>query len=214
MCKMITFAPDLMLRTRAIPSDKKDADDLFDQLVNGQLLAVLHPHVYSEELAVTVSTIAALMKEFTIDWSALDMVSKDVDTKRMALKQLGYYCQLPVKQLMELLRKRIRCGMRHPAYDLSSLINGFMMAYQPSEARMLLLTSYLFTAIKAVKMSNPAFSIPFEIEITSRGKVFLAYSYRSKSFSRRRVRRYPLGCRFSQGVGAASPAMNELFKDA
>jgi len=211
MCLTTTFAPGLLMRTRAIPSDARDAQELFDQMVNGHLLAVMHPHVYSEELAVTVSTISALMKEFNIDWVSEDLVSKDTATKKAALRQLGFYCQLPVKQLMTLLRKRIRCGGAHPTYSLSSLINRFMESYCPSEARMLLLCSYLFTAINAVKMTHPSFSVPFEIEITSRGKVFLTYSYRAGAHARRHVRRYPLNCRFAKSVGAASPGMRDLF---
>jgi len=202
-----------MLRTRAIPTNKRDADDLFDQLVNGQLLAVLHPHVYSEELAVTISTIAALMKEFSLDWTAQNLPSKPLEEKQAALRELGFYCQLPVKQLVTLLRKRICCGVKHPSFSMASLINGIMMAFQPSEMQLLLLVSYLYTAIKAVKMSHPHFSIPFDIEITSRGKAFLTYSYRSRQSMKRRVRRYPLNCRFMPGVGASNPAMQELFQN-
>jgi len=211
MCLTTTFTPGLLMRTRAVPTNVRDAHELFDQMVNGHLLAVMHPHVYSEELAVTISTISALMKEFNIDWVSEDLVAKDLTTQKAALRQLGFYCQLPVKQLMTLLRKRIRCGFAHPAYSLSSLINGFMETYCPSESRMLLLSSYLFTAINAVRMTHPNFSIPFEIEITSRGKVFLAYSYRAGVHARRHVKRYPLNCRFANGVGAASPGMRELF---
>jgi hypothetical protein len=182
-------------------------------MINGHLLYVMSNCSYSEKVAVTISTIAALMKEFSLDWAVNDLDAAELKEQRHVLEQLGFYCQIPVKTLNQLLRKRIKCGIRHPEYGLGEFIRKFQSLYRPEPVKMLLLASYLFTAFKAVRMSKPDFSMPFTIDITSKGSVFLVYHYRSKRTGRIHIRKYDLGCRFPNQAGTISPAMAKLFKE-
>jgi uncharacterized protein YcgL (UPF0745 family) len=182
-------------------------------MVNGHLLAVMSRGSFSEKCAVTVSTIAALMKEFNLDWTDEGLVSASLEQKRAAIAELGFYCQVPVKTFNELMRKLIKYGRRRKVDALGGFIRNFLKLYNPSESQLLLLSSYLFTALKAVRMSKPSFSTPFMVDIDSRGRVWFCYYYRSSKTKKTHVERHSLGCRFPRLVGAASPSMSELFSD-
>lgn len=201
MCSSSRLADQsTFLRTKCVPTNQEDANQLFEQMINGYLLHVIHPESFEEKVMVTISTICALCKEFEMDWIADGLVTASVEEQKAAIKKLGFYQELPVKTLFMLLRRMVKLGFKKPSLGLMALLAKFHKQYNQPEQAWWVLCSYLYTAFKAVRMTKPDFATPFEIHIESRGVTTLRYYYRSKKSGRQHFLSSMILCRFPNKV--------------